>query len=141
MKIIKIKDKKIVEAEFEVRDRRGGMYQVDDDYLNGWAKKCGIHATGVYNVLCRHAGRDQSCFPSMALMADKLAISVRQVSRAVKILENHRIIEIERASGGKNKYWLTDRSEWQDPTLKWYGVGRCKKPTKKELGNFRKKNK
>jgi hypothetical protein len=86
-KIIRIKTRKGREEEFEVRDLRDKFYQVDDAYLNGWARKCGIYATGVYNVLCRHVGSDQSCFPSVKLMSDKLAISGRQVKRAVKMLE------------------------------------------------------
>lgn len=124
-KIIKIKKKKGIEAEFEVRDIREKFYQVDDTYLNGWAKKCGIYATGVYNVLCRHASRDQSCFPSVKLIADKLSVSPRQVTRAIKALEAYHIIMVERSSGGQNRYWLTDKSQWHE-TKKWYGYGQCR---------------
>ena len=125
MKIIQLKSGKSIEKEFEVRDRREGMYQIDDAYLNGWARKCGIYATGVYNVLCRHSGKDQSCFPSVSLIADKLSISPRQVSRAIRALESHCIIEVERVPGGKSKYWLTDKTEWKDPAV-WHGYGNCR---------------
>ena len=136
MKIIKIKGSKKTEVEFEVRDRREGMYQMDDAYLNGWAKKCGIYATGVYNVLCRHAGKNQSCFPSVKLIADKLDVSERQVSRAIKALEAHKIVEVERVTGGKNKYWLTDKNEWRDASAKRYVAENCRVATKKERNKF-----
>jgi hypothetical protein len=132
---IKIKRFYGTEEEFEVRDRREGMYQVDDAYLNGWARKCGVYATAVYNVLCRHSGRDQSCFPSGKLIADKLHISTRQVSRALRILESHNIIVTEDNSGGKNKYWLINKSEWKDPPPPpKKGTYLCKGPVVKPRG-------
>ena len=141
MNIIKIKRRKGIDEEFEVRDLREKFYQVDDAYLNGWAKKCGIYATGVYNVLCRHVARDQSCFPSIALMADKLHISPRQVKRAIKVLEIYNIVIVERVRGGKSKYWLTNKSQWTDKMhLTWCGAGSSRMPTKREMRIFREKN-
>ncbi len=131
-KIIKIKTRKGKNEEIEVRDLRDKFYQVDDAYLNGWARKCGIYATGVYNVLCRHVSNDQSCFPSVKLMSDKLAISQVQVKRAVKILEAHNIIKVERFSGHKNIYYLTNKTEWREAVIKWYGAGGSRIATKKE---------
>ena len=78
---------------FEVRDmRHKEKFQIDDIYLNGYAKKCGIYATGVYVSLCRHADTDQKCFPSLKKIAEELNISEKQVGRAIKILEENRII-------------------------------------------------
>ena len=128
-KIIKITSRKGKIQEIEVRDLREKFFMIDDAYLNGWARKCGAYATAVYCVLCRHAGNDQSCFPSIKLIADKLAISVRQVSYALKRLEAHNIIKVERFSGQKNIYWLTDKSEWKDSAIKWYHYENCR-PTK-----------
>jgi DNA-binding transcriptional ArsR family regulator len=126
VKIIKLKRKKGVEEEFEVRDLREKFFMVDDAYLNGWAKKCGVYASAAYFVLCRHVGRDQSCFPSVALIAEKMGISVRQVSYALKVLEAHNIIKVERSAGERNKYWLTNKSEWHDAVIgeRWWGPGR-----------------
>ena len=126
-----------MDKEIEVRDLREKFYQVDDEYLNGWAKKCGIYATGVYNVLCRHVGKDQSCFPSVKLMSDKLAISASQVKRAIKALEAHRIIKVERFSGEKNIYWLTNKTQWREATHKWYGYGGCRPATKAERAKMK----
>ena len=79
--------------EYKVRDLREKFFQVDDAYLNGYAKLCGISATGVYMILCRHASKDQSCFPSKKTIAEKLGISERSVYTAVKVLENWNIIK------------------------------------------------
>jgi hypothetical protein len=101
---------------FEVRDRRTKeRFFLDDAYLNGWAKRCGIYATGVYVSLCRHANTEQYCWPSIKKLAEEHAISSRQVHYALKELKKYRIIEVERL-GKKlnNRYWLTDKSEWQD---------------------------
>src|SRR5438105_3719016 len=100
--------------QFEVRDlRRKEKFFMDDLYLNGYAKKCGIYATGVYLSLCRHASKDQECYPSYRKIAEELKISERQVGRSVKVLENQNIIKIKQL-GKKlnNRYYLLDKSEW-----------------------------
>ncbi len=106
--------------EFEVRDLREKFFMVDDAYLNGWAKKCGQSATLVYMVLCRHSSRDQSCFPSEQLMADKMGITKRRVIGGIKTLEAFRIIHVSRTRGEKNVYFLLDKSNWIDPKPKTY---------------------
>ena len=106
---------------FEVRDmRHKEKFQIDDLYLNGYAKKCGIYATGVYVSLCRHANKEQKCFPSIKKMAEELSISAKQVGRAIKILEKFRIIFKKRV--GKtvvNRYHLLDKSEWTGSPFIW----------------------
>ncbi|MBI3599744.1 MAG: helix-turn-helix domain-containing protein [Nitrospinae bacterium] len=102
------------EKLFKVRDlRKKEQFIIDDVYLNGWAKRCGIYATGVYMSLCRHADKCQGCYPSQNKIAEELNISVSQVKRAIKILERHKIIK--RVRVGKrlcNVYFLLNRSEW-----------------------------
>ena len=109
-----------MEKEFEVRDMRiKEKFFVDDEYLNGYAKLCGISATGVYFVLCRHADKKQECFPSKKLIAEKLGITERTVYSAIKILEEWRIIERReqgRKSNGSFKnhiYILLDKKKWK----------------------------
>lgn len=107
------------EKQFEVRDKRAkDRFYLDDIYLNGYAKKCGIYSTGVYLSLCRHAGIDQQCWPSIKKIAEELAISQTQTRRAIKILEEFKIISKERL-GKKlnNRYWLLNKSEWSDRTI------------------------
>jgi hypothetical protein len=132
-KVTNLKRVKIENEEIEVRDLREKFYIIDDAYLNGYARKCGIYATGVYNVLCRHAGIDQSCFPSIGLMSDRLGISVSQVRRAIRILESWKIIKVERVSGERNRYWLLNNSEWRaDRWKEFYKVGSLRKASKAE---------
>jgi len=100
--------------QFEIRDmRHKEKFQIDDFYLNGYAKECGIYATGVYVSLCRHADKQQMCFPSLKRIAEELGISRSQVIRAVKKLKKHNIIKVKRM-GKKlnNRYILIDKSEW-----------------------------
>lgn len=107
---------------FKIRDmRKKEKYFIDDVYLNGYAKLCGIYATGVYISLCRHANREQTCFPSIELIAKELKISERKVQDSLKVLAQWNIIKIDkrRRKGiyASNHYTLLDKSEWkQKPT-------------------------
>lgn len=91
---------------------------MDDEYLNGYARLCGIHATGVYMSLCRHANKDQTAFPSKKLMGEELNISERSVYSALKTLEEWGIISItqqgrkEDGSFRNLLYTLKDKSSW-----------------------------
>lgn len=104
--------------EFEVRDYRNkAMFRVDDEYLNGYSKLCGVNATMVYLCLCRHADRKQESFPSVKLMAEKTGISDRSIIRGIAILIEWNIIskERERKENAKwlnNRYILLDKSVW-----------------------------
>ena len=97
--------------------RRKEKFMVDDEYLNGQAKLCGIYATGVYMVLCRHVDKEQQCFPSITLMMDKLSIGRNSVLRGLKKLEERNLLKIEKTRSKKGKwlnnvYVLLDKSEW-----------------------------
>jgi hypothetical protein len=89
-------------TDIEIRDLREKFFIVDDAYFNGYAKKCGSAASLVYMVLCRHVGSDQSCFPSIALISDKLGISQRVVMRAIRVLEEYGVIVVKRTRGEKS---------------------------------------
>ncbi len=101
-----------------VRDLRvKEKFVVDDVYLNGYARHCGIYATGVYMTLCRHANNNQEAFPSVELMMEKLNISRCSVLRAIKILEDFKIIRVvkrktEKGTYRLNLYMLLDKSQW-----------------------------
>lgn len=108
-------------SELIIRDVRvKSHYIVDDEYLNGYAKVCGIYALGVYNVLCRHADfHTQTSFPSIQMIAQKLDISRQSVIRALAVLEAWGIIKRDRVRNPKtgrwkhNSYTLTDKSTWE----------------------------
>lgn len=103
----------------KIRDLREKYFQIDDEYLNGYAKLCGINATGVYLSMCRHANKQQQCFPSKKLIAEELAISERSIYSATKELEKWGIIKIDdqgRKQDGSFKvkiYTLLDKKHWK----------------------------
>jgi len=105
------------QASFTVRDvRKKEQFIVDDLYLNGYAKECGIYSTGVYVALCRHADKNQESFPTAKTIADKLGISTRQVFRALETLEKMNIISRKLTitkKGFRNIYCLLDQSAWK----------------------------
>jgi DNA-binding transcriptional regulator GbsR (MarR family) len=99
---------------FEVRDmRHKEKFQVDDMYLNGYAKMVGVYGTAVYISLCRHVDINQKCFPSVEKLAEEHNCSKRQIIRAIKELEKLNLIKKVRM-GKKlaNRYYLLDKSEW-----------------------------
>jgi hypothetical protein len=103
-----------------IRDiRRKEKFQIDDEYLNGYARHCGPMATLVYLSLCRHANSSQQCFPSKKLIAEELNIGERSVYNGLKILEEWKIIRVEpqerRPDGSyrNNIYTLLDKSVWK----------------------------
>ena len=105
--------------EFEIRDTRTKeKFVIDDVYLNGYAKHCGINATGVYISLCRHVDKKQKCFPSKKLIAKELGISESSVFRALKKLESYGIIRTGKQLRNDlgtfmhNVYTLLDKSLW-----------------------------
>ncbi len=105
----------------EIRDlRKKEKFVIDDEYLNGYARFCGINATGVYVSLCRHANKEQKCFPSKKLISEELKTSERTVYSALKTLALWNIIKIEgqgRKSDGSfrnNLYTLLDKSNWKN---------------------------
>ncbi len=108
-----------MEREIKIRDlRKKEKFVIDDAYLNGYAKLCGIYATGVYMALCRHADKNQYCFPSYNKIGEELAISIASVKRGVAKLLEWNIIEVvrEKKTDGKwqnNAYILRDKSEWK----------------------------
>ena len=103
----------------KVRDLRvKEKFIVDDNYLNGYARVCGIYATGVYMALCRHASKYQMAFPGINLIAKKLKISRTSVIRAIVSLEEYKIIRVNRGKNKKgqqevNTYILLDKSVWK----------------------------
>ena len=108
--------------EIKIRDiRNKEKFQVDDEYLNGFAKICGWKATLAYLSLCRHSNKDQFCFPSNQLMADEHKVSVDSIHLGIKTLEKHNIIQVEKIRDNKgkwltNSYTLLDKSLWSKDT-------------------------
>jgi hypothetical protein len=98
---------------FEIRDLRDKFFMVDDAYLNGWARLFESGVSMVYFALCRHVGADQTCFPSIAFLSEKLGMGPHTVIKSIKLLELHRLIKVDRVKGQPNIYWLTDKKKWK----------------------------
>lgn len=107
---------KLLTRIIDKRERH--KFMVDDTYLDDFAKFCGIYAIGVYMSLCRHANKDQYCFPAIKLIAKELSISPNSVKNGIKNLKELNIINIKRKKrkDGKwknNIYTLLDKSVWK----------------------------
>lgn len=113
------------EPTFKIRDnRRKEMFRMDDEYLNGYARICGVVATCVYVSLCRHANKEQSSWPSLRLIQEELAIgSHHTVVKAIRKLEEWKIIEVIRTKNqGNNRqevntYVLLDKTAWKQKPM------------------------
>jgi len=95
------------------------IYMKPDEYLNGWARKCGWKATLVYDSLWRHADKFGNSFPSIQLMAEEHGVSRDTIMRGLKTLIEYNLVkkEAKRSKKGKflhNIYTLTDKTEWKD---------------------------
>lgn len=109
-----------MEKKRRVIDQRNKQkYQMDDAYLNGYARLCGWKATIVYMSLCRHADIAQYCFPSIDLMAEQHKVSRDTIIDGLKTLKQWNIIDAEkvRSANGvwkNNAYILLDKSVWKE---------------------------
>ena len=111
----KQKINKDCEGSFEIRDlREKDRFVVDDKFLNGYARFLGVYAVGVYNSLCRHANKEQRCWPSIKKIAQELSIGRNKVFDSIKYLEFWQIVKKERL-GKKltNRYLLLSKRYWK----------------------------
>jgi len=97
--------------------RKKEKFMIDDEYLNGMARFVGHQGTLVYISLCRHAGKDQSCFPSIALMAKEHGVGIDTIKRGIKRLIERNVIDVKKkrtVSGTwlNNSYILLDKEVW-----------------------------
>jgi len=133
--------KTITNKIFKVRDlRQKEKYSIDDEYLNGYAKFCGVFGTAVYNSLCRHASKNQECFPSIELIMEQHGISKKSVLKGLANLKEWRIIEVIKEKDEKTKrqknnvYVLLDKSQWRDKPSICQTLGNQEPSIREELG-------
>ncbi len=121
--------------DIKLRDLRiKEKFQIDDEYLNGYARLCGWKATLVYNSLCRHADKDQYSFPSVELMAEQHNVNRKTIMEGIKALQDWNIIQVvkERSKGGtwrNNGYTLLDKSEWVPKPIEENSHSKPSKPS------------
>lgn len=100
-------------SSFEVRDHREREWFYIDNLFIEYLKVLGTSTSCVYMCLSRHSGADQTCFPSIDLIADELGISKRTVIRGLQALEAHKMIKAYREKGRHNYYGLLNRRYWR----------------------------
>jgi len=87
------------EQRFEIRDlRNGDWFWIHRTVINEYTQKVGSVGVIVYSLLASMADGNQRCFPSQRYIADKLGYSRATVNRAMKRLEQYRLIRIEKRS-------------------------------------------
>jgi predicted transcriptional regulator len=112
---MKNEEKNWGEETFEVRDiRKKGVFILEDEFFNGYARILSPYILSVYVCLCRHVDKDQKCWPSQQQMAEELGISDTTIREAIKVLEFFRFIQKQRIGKGcNNRYWLLDKKHWR----------------------------
>jgi len=110
------------------------VYMKPDEYLNGWARKCGWKATLVYDSLWRHADKFGNSFPSIQLMAEEHGVSYNTIRRGLKTLIEYNLVkkEAKRSKKGRflhNTYTLTNKNEWKDISIAPTGLRSSIAPT------------
>ena len=95
---------------------RPNTYRIDNILVDEYAEKIGAIGLAIYNVLARHADRVTGiCYPSIRLLAKKLALGRTTVKKYLRILLNYSLIAIsprlsEDGDPTSNLYMLLDPS-------------------------------
>jgi DNA-binding transcriptional regulator GbsR (MarR family) len=91
---------------------------LDNEYFSeGYAAKFPNWVTVVYGILAKYANaKEQTCFPSYETIMKGCGVSRNKVNPAIKVLEIHNIIAVQRSRGGKkkpNQYILLSTTVWE----------------------------
>jgi Helix-turn-helix domain len=95
---------------------RPNTFRVDNIIIDDYGEKIGAIGVAIYNVLARHADRETGiCYPSIRLIAKKLALGRTTVKKYLRILLNHYLIAIssrlsDEGDPTSNLYMLLDPS-------------------------------
>jgi len=99
--------------EIKVRSKRKeNRYYIDNEFLNGYAKKVGWQGHIVYSALCRHEKKGKA-FPGFRHLAEELGVSKGTIGKGVELLKEYNIIQVEKGKQNKFTYWLTDYTDWK----------------------------
>lgn len=110
-----VNEENLKEETFEIRDlREKDKFEIDDEFLDKYAKILGIYAVGVYASLCKHADRKKRANLSIKKIAEELNICRNKVIEAIKYLEFWKIIKKERVGLRlTNRYYLLKKTDWK----------------------------
>jgi hypothetical protein len=95
---------------------RPNSFRIDNIIIDEYGEKIGAIGVAIYNVLARHADRETGiCYPSIRLIAKKLALGRTTVKKYLRILLNHCLIAIssrlsDEGDPTSNLYMLLDPS-------------------------------
>jgi len=118
--VVRMKERREREGRLiqEIRNPAdGGFFFVDHEFFDGYAEGLGTACTLIYMVLCRYAGADQACFPSVDLIGRKAGVSSKTVMRGIKELESRGLIKVGRERGQPNLYTLLSKRVWGNKAL------------------------
>jgi biotin operon repressor len=93
------------------RMKRGNWYWIEKVVIQEYARKVGPLAITVYCYLASFTNAEQSCYPSQRLIGEVLGYSRTSINRAIKKLERHgliRIDKIDRTEGYQQTYTLLE---------------------------------
>lgn len=97
----------LTNKKHEIRQvKNGNWYWIEKTIIQGFVQKIGATALTVYNFLASCADKNQSCFPSQKYIAEKLGFSRATVNKAIHVLEENKLIYIEKRSRYHCKYLL-----------------------------------
>lgn len=83
------------DTKIEIRDlRNGDWYWIHKAVIREYTPKIGAIGVAVYSFLASSADTNQTCFPSQKYIAKRLGYSRATVNRAVKLLEEYKLIGI-----------------------------------------------
>jgi biotin operon repressor len=84
----------------------GKWYWVEKAVIREYTPKVGLLGIAVYNYLASLANAGQFCYPSQRRIGEVLGYSRTSINRAIKRLENHGLIQIDRTGRYPQTYTL-----------------------------------
>lgn len=106
-------------TSIQIRDKRtANRFFVDNTIIRHYGPGLGPYGIAVYCCLCMHADvDDQTCFPSQATIAELIGCSRRKVHDAILLLEELRLIRVERRQKEAGDYDSNIYTLLDPPTL------------------------
>ncbi len=84
------------ESKAKIRDRRKpGWFRIDDELIEVYGPEIGVHGIAVYAALCKHANKDESSYPGLRLLCEKLKIGRKKLLDTLSQLQELGLIDIE----------------------------------------------
>lgn len=104
-----------MEEIIRIKDKRRGVFTVDNIVLNGYGKA--LRATGIafYVILCRYANREtQQAFPSITLIQKETGMDRATILEVAKRVQGLGLVRIKAIPGKYTIYTLLEpkRKHW-----------------------------